>query len=265
MWSQILGWALLVALNPMLLGGIVLVISRPRPEQNLFAFWVACVVVNVVALGGAVTALHSVPSFAAFAHGLSTRDPESGIQPLALCTGVLALGIAAFLAVRSRVRPRVAASTAGRGESTVLVLESDEPDIDARRPRPIRSALHAVASPVVRLMGRAREEWDSGALWVSMALSLIYVLPPPFILLISTVIVASGTPIVTQLVAVLVFVAVMLVVFEVALLSYAIVPAKTHAVLEMVHGWALLHRTQILIVLLGLVGIWQVLTGVGLA
>ncbi|WP_458318135.1 GAP family protein [Mycolicibacterium brisbanense] len=265
MWGQILGWALLVALNPMLLGGIVLVISRPRPEQNLFAFWVACVVVNVVALMGAVIALHSIPSFAAFAQGLSTRDPESGIQPLQLCTGVLALGIAAFLAVRSRMRPRVAATTAGRGESAVLVLESDEPHTDSRPSGPVRSMLHAVASPMVRLMKRARDEWDSGALWVSMALSLIYVLPPPFILVMSTVIVASGTPIVTQLGAVLVFVAVMFVVFEVALLSYAVVPAKTHAVLELVHGWALARRTQILIVLFGLVGIWQVLTGVGVA
>jgi hypothetical protein len=147
----------------------------------------------------------------------------------------------------------------------VLVLDPDESDTDARPREPIRNALQSVGSPVVRLMARARDEWDSGALWVAMALSLIYVLPPPFILVMSTVIVASGTPIVTQMVAVLVFVAVMLVVFEIALLSYAVAPAKTHAVLELVHGWALLYRTQVLIVLFGLVGVWQLLTGVGIA
>ena len=115
------------------------------------------------------------------------------------------------------------------------------------------------------MMGRARNEWDSGALWVSMALSLIYMLPPPMILLISAVIVGSGTAIVTQVIAVVVFVAVMFTVFEVTLLSYAVTPAKTTAAMELVHGWALAHRTQILICLFGLVGIWQLVTGLGIA
>ena len=75
----------------------------------------------------------------------------------------------------------------------------------------------------------------------------------------------SGTSIGTQIVAVLVFVAVMFAVFEITLISYMLVPAKTQAVLDSVHGWALVHRTQVLIVLFFLVGIWQVLTGLGIA
>jgi hypothetical protein len=279
MWHELFGMALLVAFNPMLWGAIVLVISRPRPVQNLLAFWVSCVVVNLLALLIPLMVLHEVPSFAAFTRGLTTRDPGSGIQPLQLGTGVLALSIAALITVRSGVRQRVAARTtvrsrdrqrvpaptAGGRDSAVLVLDPDESSTDSRPPGPIRTALKSVVSPVLRLMGRARDEWDSGALWVSMALSLIYMLPPPMILLISTVIVGSGTAIVTQVIAVVVFVAAMFIVFEITLLSYAVAPAKTAAVMELVHGWALAHRTQILICLFGLVGIWQLVTGLGIA
>ncbi|GAB5896336.1 GAP family protein [Mycolicibacterium mageritense] len=254
MWTEILGWALLVSLNPMLLGAIVLVISRPRPVQNLLAFWVGCVIVNVPALLIPLVALHSVPSFAALAQELATPDPTSGIQPLQLGTGVLALCLAVLILVRSRVRQRVPARSASGGDSSVLVLDSDESEADSRPPGRFR-----------RLLGRARDEWDNGALWVSMVLALIYVLPPPLILLIDTVIVGSGTSIGTQIVAVLVFVAVMFAVFEITLISYMLVPAKTQAVLDSVHGWALVHRTQVLIVLFFLVGIWQVLTGLGIA
>lgn len=83
MWTEILGWALLVSLNPMLLGAIVLVISRPRPVQNLLAFWVGCVIVNVPALLIPLVALHSVPSFAALAQELATPDPPRGSSPAA--------------------------------------------------------------------------------------------------------------------------------------------------------------------------------------
>jgi Sap, sulfolipid-1-addressing protein len=38
MWSSLPGLAFLMAINPVLLGVILLVISRPRPVQNLLAF-----------------------------------------------------------------------------------------------------------------------------------------------------------------------------------------------------------------------------------
>lgn len=146
MWTEILGWALLVSLNPMLLGAIVLVISRPRPVQNLLAFWVGCVIVNVPALLIPLVALHSVPSFAALAQELATPDPTSGIQPLQLGTGVLALCLAVLILVRSRVRQRVPARSASGGDSSVLVLDSDESEADSRPPGRIRRLLGGPAT-----------------------------------------------------------------------------------------------------------------------
>ncbi|MBN3458556.1 GAP family protein [Mycobacterium sp. DSM 3803] len=263
MWGDILGWALLVGFNPMLFGAIVLVISRPRPVQNLFAFWVSCLVVNLLALWIPLMVLHRVPSFVSVAQDLATPDPASGVQPLQLGMGVFAVSLAVLMLIQSRRRQRVTTAVVAGSDSSVLVKDSDE-TTGTSDPAHTGDGLKTAPSPLRRLTARARDEWNSGALWVSMALSLIYMLPPPLILLISTIIVGSGTAIATQVVAVVVFVAVMLVVFEITLLSYVVAPAKTHAVLEPVHGWALAHRTQILIVMFALVGIWQVLTGLGI-
>jgi hypothetical protein len=62
MWGELLGLALLVSLNPVLLGFILLVISRPRPVQNLLAFWVGCLIVNVPAYLVSLMVLHLVPT-----------------------------------------------------------------------------------------------------------------------------------------------------------------------------------------------------------
>ena len=47
MWSDVVGLALFVSLNPMLLALILLMISRPRPIPNLVAFWIGCLIVNI--------------------------------------------------------------------------------------------------------------------------------------------------------------------------------------------------------------------------
>ncbi|SHV22546.1 Protein of uncharacterised function (DUF2910) [Mycobacteroides abscessus subsp. abscessus] len=76
MWRELLGLAFLMSLNPVLLGLILVVISRPRPVQNLLAFWVGALVVNVPSFVIALFALHMVPSFASFAKNLATADPR---------------------------------------------------------------------------------------------------------------------------------------------------------------------------------------------
>ena len=40
--------ALLSGFNPVRLGITLLVISRPRPMQNLFVYWIGCLVASVL-------------------------------------------------------------------------------------------------------------------------------------------------------------------------------------------------------------------------
>lgn len=272
MWGDVLGLALFVSLNPMLLALILLMISRPRPIPNLLAFWIGCLIVNVPVWLVPLMALHLVPSFESFAQNLATPSESSGIQPLQFGTGVFCLLAAAWIAVRllrRRVAEPVAAPTGGT--ASTLVLDSDEAvstaagtTSDAAAPGGSKGVFAGIKAAVGRLVSRVKEAWQNGAVWVSLVFGLAYVPPPPLILLVNTIIVASGAPVGTQVLAVLVFIVTMLAVFEIALLSYVLAPARTEAVLQPIHDWARDHRMQVLLVLFAIVGTWQVITGAGL-
>ena len=61
MWSSVAVLALPMALDPVRLGINLLLISRPRPAQNLLAYWLGCVTACVVLLAVPllVVALHT--------------------------------------------------------------------------------------------------------------------------------------------------------------------------------------------------------------
>ncbi|MGL5441825.1 MAG: GAP family protein [[Mycobacterium] stephanolepidis] len=266
MWRELLGLAFLMSLNPVLLGLILVVISRPRPVQNLLAFWVGALIVNVPSFLVALFALHLVPSFASFAKNLATADPGSSVKPLQLGTGVLCIVLAVVIAVRlrSRKRENQPVAAGGGGDSSVLVLDPELATAETRSVGRIRSAVAVVVSKFRRLFHHGKGAWENGALWVALVLGIGYMPPPPLVLLVDTIIVGSGTSMGTQILAAIVFVFAMLAVFEVALISYVIAPARTLAVLEPVHSWALAHRQLVLLILFAVVGVWQVLTGVGI-
>ncbi|MDT5114671.1 MAG: hypothetical protein QOE30_410, partial [Mycobacterium sp.] len=93
MWGEVFGLAFVVSLNPMLLGFVLLVLSRPRPVQNLLAFWVGALSVSVPIFLVSLIVMNLVPAFASFAHDVATPDPGSTVHPLQLTTGVLCLSI----------------------------------------------------------------------------------------------------------------------------------------------------------------------------
>lgn len=254
MWSQILGLAFLVSLNPMLLGFILLVISRPRPVQNLLAFWAGCMAVNVPIFVGSLLVAHLVPSFASFAADVATASPGSSIKPFQLGSGLFALAVAVLMATRMALKSRSkSTASVGTGDgASVLTADGDDADTsDPKEPGVLR-----------RLFERGRDAWDGGALWVAVVLGLAYVPPPPLLLMVITIVAASGVAVGTQVIAVLTFVFAMLLIFELVLVGYLVAPATTQAVLRPVHDWALAHRQGVLLVLFTVVGLWMVYTGV---
>ena len=151
MWSAVLALALLSALNPVHLGLILLVISRPRPVQNLLAYWVGGLIASVTTLLVPLMVLHFTPMFRSFAHDLAT--PASGasstVRHIQIGMGVLALSIAALVTVRFSARQRTHLPTPGANTST-LVPDSNTP------------------TAISRLLGRAQDaptegESESGA------------------------------------------------------------------------------------------------------
>lgn len=274
MWHEVVGWALLVAINPLMIAGVLLVISRPRPLPNLAVFWVSGIVLNIPCMLIPLLGMHLVPSFTAFAKSMAAVEPGSSVKPMQLGTGIIGLIVAAALLVRSRRRQQVtqpAAVPVGT-DGTVLVLENDvedaleDADTTANPPAPgrIRRAAAAVGSLVRRFLHRIQEAWDSGDLWVSAAFAVFYIAPPPLTLVIDTVIVASGAPLATQLLAAPVFALLMFLFTELVLVGYVIAPRRTEALLNPLHDWLATHRLIILSVLFGVTSVWQVLTGVGI-
>ncbi|MBU8808376.1 GAP family protein [Mycolicibacterium goodii] len=265
MWSNVLGMGFFMSLNPMLLGFIPLLLSRPRPVPNLLVFWIGALIVNFPLMLIPLAAMQMIPSFAGLAESLTTAEPGSSVQPFQVGTGVFALLVGVWIAIRMRMKRRARTAEPARvGAASTLVLD-DEPAAEQELPQGwIRRAVGKVTSIVNPAVKRARDAWDNGALWVSLLLGFVYMMPPPIALLVDTVIVGADVPVVTQVLAVTAFVLATLLVFEIALLSYVIAPAKTQAILEPLHDWSLKHRMTILLILFIAVGIWQLITGFSL-
>ena len=63
MWSSVLVLALPMAFDPVRLGITLLMVSRPRPAQNLLVYWVGCVSDCIALLLIPVMVLHFTPMF----------------------------------------------------------------------------------------------------------------------------------------------------------------------------------------------------------
>ena len=84
------------------------------------------------------------------------------------------------------------------------------------------------------------------------------------VLLVDSLIVGSGASIGMQMIVAIVFVLTMFIVLEAALLSNVFAPAKTQAVLKPLQRWSADHTNQIVYTLLAVVGVWNLIVGVGL-
>jgi hypothetical protein len=76
-------------------------------------------------------------------------------------------------------------------------------------------------------------------------------------------ILASGAAAAAQISATVVFVVVALVIVEIPLISYLMMPAKTQVVALQLHNLARARRRQILAVIVGVAGLILVATGIG--
>src|SRR4029077_12274537 len=97
MWSSLVLMALPIAFDPVRLGSNVLLISRPRPAQNLLVYWIVCALGGVVLLLVPILALHFTPMLSFFLHDLATpaTSASSTVRRVEIAAGVLVLLVAA--------------------------------------------------------------------------------------------------------------------------------------------------------------------------
>lgn len=259
-WGLLFVMATMFAVNPVLLAIIVLMISRPQPVQNLAAYWLGSMIVSLAGLLIPLTVLHLAPSFRSFVEGMAAPGSSTTTRLVNLGMGVLMLSIAALMVARS-IRNRT-------GLPVPVGNTSTQPR-DNAAPSPVTSPFGVPSVAVAqgeslprRIVRRLQNAWEDGALWVAFVFGLCGLPPPMLVIFVLTPIVASGNPIGTQVVAVIVFVFGMFTVVELTLVSYLLAPAKTLAVLRPLHDWALAHRRRMLITIFSIAGIIQVVNGI---
>jgi hypothetical protein len=262
MWSSVLVLALLMALDPVRLGWTLLVVSRPRPVQNLLAYWVGTIIVSVPGVAIPLTLLHVTPMVRSFTQDVATNSTVRHIQ---IGSGVLTLAIAALMTVRSLTRRRRRAQLpASDGTTSTLVLDPNTPTAVSPPLGPTQDAPTEGGSAYRRLLGRALNAWESGSLWVALVIGIGCMPPPDWVLLVLVITVTSGAAIGTQISAAIVFVVGMLAVVEIMLVSYLAAPAKTQTMLRLLHDWALAHRRQVLVTMFAVAGVSLMAHGLGI-
>lgn len=260
MWGPLMVGALFTALNPVRLAIVALVISRPRPLPNLFAYWAGALVFGIPFMLVPLFVLHSAPAIESFTQGLATSSTFKHVQ---VGIGVFALSLAALMLARSRSRQMATVSESSNDPSAVAVAAG--PPVPFSRllthdPEPTT----VNRSPFRRLLTNARRSWEDGSLWVAGLLGGLTGGPSLDGIVIGTaLIVSSGASTATQLVAAIVFVFAMLALVEIVLLCSVVVPAKTGEALQVVHDWVQANRRKIVIALYTALGIALIAQGFG--
>jgi len=265
MWSSVAVLALPIALDPVRLGVNLLLISRPRPAQNLLVYWIGCVSASFVLLLIPLLVLHYTPMFSSFVHDLTNpaTTASSTVRRVEIFLGVLILTIASVMAVRFVTRRR-ALSRTGNAKTITQVVDSNDSSPISRLLKRGQEAPAEGASATQRLLGRASRAWESGALWVAFVIGFWAGPNPSLVMFSLATILASGAVIGAQIGAAAVFVIVSLAVVEIVLISNVVAPTKTQATLRVVHDWVGGYRTPILVAILTLVGLAFVAQGTGI-
>ncbi|MGO9385444.1 MAG: GAP family protein [Mycobacterium sp.] len=262
MWGSLLVLTLMVALDPVRLGATLLMISRPRPLQNMLVYWIGGMTVGVTYMLGPLMVLHVTPFFRSLAQELASPATfaSSTVRHIQIGIGVLALSLAALMAVRFWARPRAQLPTPG-GTTSTLVTDSSAPSAISPLLGGAQDEPTEGGSAIRRLLGRARNAWEDGSLWVAFVIGVLAAPPPFTIVFVLTTIMATGAAIGTQVGAAIAFVVGIQAVVEIALVSHLFKPAKTQAVLRLLHDWTRAHRQKILVAMCVLIGVALVAQG----
>lgn len=274
MWGPLLVLALLTTINPVRLGLILLVLSRPRPMHNLLAYWVGALLVGLATLLVPLIALHSTPTSASFARDFANPTANPGAQWTAIGIGALLLAAAALMAVRSLARTTVGSRqpvpdrNGDTDTDTSTLLLANAPPIFSRLLQSAEDDAPAAAtaggSPIRQLLGRARTAWKNGSPWIAFVIGIIVLPPLDGVVFALAMIATSGAAFGMQVGAAIAFVIGVLAVEETILVSNLLAPTKTQAVLRQLRDWAQAHHRKFVAAILALVGAWLVIRGMGI-
>lgn len=240
MWSTVLVLAVVAAADPLRIGVVAYMLSRPHPIRLLLPFFTVGFGVNV-AVGAAVV----------FVFKETTGDGGAAMPPLAEIAIGLVAGLIAVLSATgvlerlfNRVRGRRAVVGAGAGATAPAPPTLDSLPIVSKLPNGIKAALRGEAA------------------WAAALLGLSNGFPTPYYLAAMAAALTSGAAVGEKMASLVAF---NLVAFAAALLpiiSFWIAPAATRSGVERIYAAMKSHQRLVIAVIAGAVGVFFVGLGI---
>ena len=243
MWAAVLYLGLAMVPDPVRLGIVVLLMSRPRSMLNLLAFWMGGMLAGIsVAIAVLIllrdTALVVIQNVVRTIGKMGSAVPLFTGGNLQITLGILVL--LCLVVLRARGRSRVGISS---GASAV--------------------ALQPRTTAFSRLGARAQDMLECDSVWPAFVAGLVSSVPPGGCLAVLPIITASGAAIGTQFSAFVVFTMMVLAVVEIPLVAYVAIPKKTQAMTLLLHDWIRAYRRRIFETMLAVAAIVLVVKGMG--
>jgi hypothetical protein len=246
MWRTVLLLALMTSTDPIRLAITALLVARPRPLLNLFAFWLGGMAAGIAAGIAVLFSLHDL--LPAAVHSVTSTVASLTRGPVRITIGAFALLVAA------RIARKLYAQRAAPVPVPVPVPVMAPADQLAMVKLPIPAVFP-------RLLASVRDTLERGHPWVAFVVGLGSATPPVEYLIALAAILASGAAAGSQVCAVVMFTVVVLVIVEIPLVSFLATPTKTQAMMQSLHNWLRAQRSVISAFTIASAGVMLVASG----
>ena len=240
MWGAVLFFAFNAAQDPVRIATVLLLISRPRPMRNLFAYWLGLMAMGFCAVLAALFLLRDFMLPVMRVVTSATTNPV--VPPIQIALGITALSIAAMLTAPSSVR-----------QAAYALVPGGDPSAQVLRPK----------TPTVFSRLSWRRLLEDGSPKMAFVAGLCTSTPPVEFWGGTMVILNSRAGAGMQVIAALVFTLLAYAIAEIPLVSCLVSPAKTQAAVMRLDGWLRAHRRPIFVFVVGAVGVFMVAKGLG--
>lgn len=237
MWTTVLVLAIAVNFEPTRIGLVPLMLARPRPLLQLFAFLCGCLTMTLSVGLLVLFVFHKSP--------LGTDKTNGAL--IQIVVGGVALIVAAVLASNLTLRRT--------SSDPVPSTMATDPAAGAEPPPPGPRAIDRMSTMVKKILQKGNSPWIAALVGLGVGL------PSVDYMAILIVIGASGAAPPAQAAALVTFLALGHAVVAVPLVSYLIAPAKTHDAVARFQSWIQARTRREFAILLTIIGL--IMIGIG--
>jgi len=240
MWGTVLLMAVVAGLDPVRIGAVAYILTRPKPMRLLTAYFVGGFGVSLIVGGVIVFVLEE-----------ANVGKSSSVPPeIEVAVGALALLVSVLVAtgVAGRLRDRAEARKA-HGSEQASAAEGEKSGIEK-------------LPGFEKLPQRAQDALRSESPWIAWIAGVAVGMPTAYYLAAIASILKSGVGTGGQIGALLVFNLIAFAVAEVPLVSFTIAPEATRTRLDQLYQWVSTHQRVVIATLAGIVGVYLLAVGI---